>query len=73
MPRVRERQMVEKRDMRRRRYLPHTRFPLHNYKCDLIKSERRRIPTRRLNDIEVKDLSCEEFFCRITVTRFRPA
>ena len=54
--------MVERREMRRRRYIPYTRFPLRNYKGDLIKSERRRIPTRRLNDIAVKELSYDEFF-----------
>jgi hypothetical protein len=54
--------MVEKREMRRRRYIPYTRFPLHNYKGELIRFERRRIPTRRLNDIQVRELSYEELF-----------
>ena len=53
--------MVEKRTIRRRRFIPITRFPLHSYKGELISSERRRLPTRRINDIEVRELSCTDF------------
>jgi hypothetical protein len=53
--------MVEKREIRRRRYIPVTRFPLHNYRGDLVTSERRSLPTRRVNDIEAKEMSIDAF------------
>jgi hypothetical protein len=46
--------MVEKRTKRRRQFITITRFPLSTQVGVLIVSERRRLPTRRLNDIEVK-------------------
>lgn len=57
--------MDEKRNTRRRQYIPTTRFPLHTWRGDLIASERRRLPTRRLNDIEVKELSCLDFIAEL--------
>ena len=53
--------MVEKREKHRRHYKPVTRFPLNSERDGLVLSERRRLPTRRLNDIEVKELSCQDF------------
>ena len=53
--------MVEKREKHRRHYKPVTQFPLHTPMGDLITSERRRLPTRRLNDIEVKEISLDDF------------
>jgi hypothetical protein len=53
--------MVEKRRIRRRQYIPVTRFPLRTPMGDLITSDRRRLPTRRLNDIDVKEISIDEF------------
>jgi hypothetical protein len=53
--------MVEKREKHRRRFIPATRSPLHTPGGDLITSERRMLPTRRLNDIEVKEISIDEF------------
>ena len=58
--------MVEKREKHRRHYEPVTQFPLHTRRGYLIPSERRRLPTRRLNDIEVEEITIEEFisgFC----------
>ena len=58
--------MVEKREKHRRHYEPVTEFPLHTRRGDLIPSERRRLPTRRLNDIEVEEITIQEFisgFC----------
>ena len=57
--------MDEKRNTRRRQYIPTTRFPLHTQRGDLIASERRRLPTRRVNDIEVKELSCLDFIAEL--------
>jgi hypothetical protein len=57
--------MVEKRNTRRRQYIPVTRFPLHTLIGDLIASERRRLPTRRVNDIQVEELDCEGFIAKL--------
>jgi hypothetical protein len=53
--------MIEKRERHRRHYKTVTRFPLRTLGGDLITSERRMLPTRRLNDIEVKEISIDEF------------
>ena len=53
--------MVEKREKHRRHYKLITQFPLLTPKGDLVVSERRSLPTRRLNDIEVKELTCLDF------------
>jgi len=53
--------MVEKREKHRRRFTPVTRFPLHTPEGDLITSERRMLPTRRVNDIQVKEISLDDF------------
>lgn len=57
--------MVEKREKHRRRFIPITRFPLHTQRGDFIDSERRMLPTRRVNDIEVKELSCLDFIAEL--------
>jgi hypothetical protein len=57
----REWAMVEKRKRHRRLFVPVTRFPLCTRVGDLIVSERRRLPTRRVNDIAVKEISYEDF------------
>lgn len=53
--------MVEKREKHRRRIIPITQFPLNTQRGDQISSERRMLPTRRVNDIEVKEHNCEGF------------
>jgi hypothetical protein len=53
--------IVEKREKHRRRFIPVTRFPLRTTRGGLIPSERRRLPTRRLNDIQVKEINIDEF------------
>lgn len=53
--------MVEKRKSHRRHYTPVTRFPLHTQKGDLVTAERRKLPTRRVNDIQVEEISCQDF------------
>ena len=57
--------MVEKREKHRRQYIPITRFPLNTQRGDLVLSERRRIPTRRVNDIQVKELSCQDLISEL--------
>jgi hypothetical protein len=51
--------MVEKREKHRRLLIPTTQFPFCTMRGDFIVSERRRIPTRRVNDIEVKEISLD--------------
>ena len=53
--------MQDRRITQRRTCASATRFPLHSGKGDLIVSERRLLPTRRVNDIEVKELSYDDF------------
>ena len=53
--------MVDKRKKHRRRFIPVTRSPLHTPSGDLITSERRMLPTRRLNGIEPEEITIDEF------------
>jgi hypothetical protein len=53
--------MIEKRNIHRRQYHPFTQFPLYSQTDGLVLSERRTLPTRRVNDIEVEEISCEDF------------
>jgi hypothetical protein len=53
--------MTEQRRIHRRQFIPITRFPLHTPRGGLVTSERRRLPTRRLNDIVVREISFDEF------------
>ena len=57
--------MVEKRKDHRRHYKAHTDFPLFNYRGEVIESERRRRPTRRINDITVEEIDSSEFISEI--------
>jgi len=53
--------MVERREKHRRLVIPTAQFPFCNMRGEFIVSERRRIPTRRLNDIAVKEISFDDF------------
>jgi hypothetical protein len=53
--------MAEKREKHRRLLTPTAQFPFCNMRGELIASERRFLPTRRVNDIEVKELSYKDF------------
>ena len=57
--------MIERRITQRRECTPITQFPLHIGEGDLIASERRFLPTRRVNDIQVEELSYLEFISRL--------
>ena len=57
--------MVEKRKKHRRHDIPITQFPLFTLSGDVIASERRKLPTKRLNDIEVKELSCVDYISEL--------
>ena len=59
------RKMIEKRRDHRRHYQVHTDFPLFNCQRESIESERRRRPTRRVNDITVEEIGCSEFISEI--------
>ena len=53
--------MKDRRVSKRRKYIPTTLFPLHAWGGELVVSERRFLPTRRVNDIMVKELGCLDF------------
>ena len=57
--------MEEKRIKQRRHFTPPTRFPLHTQNGNIIVSDRRRLATRRLNDIKVEELSYSEFIAAL--------
>jgi len=57
--------MIEKREKHRRHYKPISQFPLNSQRDGLVLSERRRLPTRRVNDIEVKEISYEDFIFQL--------
>jgi hypothetical protein len=57
--------MEERRVTQRRKYIPTTQFPLHAWNGELVASERRFLPTRRVNDIEVKELSYQDFIAEL--------
>ena len=48
--------MAEKRKVKRRQHKAHTHFPAINHGGEVILSERRHLPTRRVCDIYVKDV-----------------
>ena len=52
--------MLERRKIHRRHYEQFTTFPLYSRKGDLVISERRKLPTRRVNDIYVEELACDD-------------
>ena len=51
----------ERRINQRRKFIPTAQFPLRTLSGVLIFSERRTLPVRRSNDIEVKEISYWEF------------
>jgi hypothetical protein len=57
--------MSVRRERHRRRLVPVTRFPLRTDAGELILFERRLLPTRRLNDIVVREISCEDFISQL--------
>ena len=57
--------MIEKRKDHRRLHQEHTDFPLFDCRSEVIESERRRRPTRRVNDITVEEIDCSEFISAI--------
>jgi hypothetical protein len=57
--------MIERRKAHRRHYQARTEFPLFNRRRELIAVDRRRIPTRRINDIAVEEFDCSEFISEI--------
>jgi len=57
--------MVEKREKHRRLLTPTAQFSFCNMRGEFIVSERRRLPTRRLNDIEVKELSYKDLISEL--------
>ena len=57
--------MVERRQVKRRRYKAHTYFLAINHRGDFIMSERRHLPARRIRDIFVEDVDLPTMFLGI--------
>jgi hypothetical protein len=57
--------MIEKRKAHRRCYQARTNFPLFDCRREVVESERRRRPTRRVNDITVEEIDCSVFISEI--------
>ncbi len=57
--------MFERRKIHRRHYEVYKGFPLYSNRGELIESDRRYLPTRRINDISVEEIDCSEFISDI--------
>jgi len=57
--------MEDRRTTQRRACTSAMRFPLHTGKGGLIAYDRRSLPTRRVNDIQVEEISYLEFFSKL--------
>ena len=53
--------MIERRTTHRRRYQASTHFPLMDQHQGLVASDRRHLPTRRVNDILVEEVECSDY------------
>jgi hypothetical protein len=60
--------MAEKRKSHRRQFIPITRFPLHTWDGKVIAENRRKLPTRRVNDIQVEEISYLDFISRLRLS-----
>jgi hypothetical protein len=54
--------MIEQKNVYRWRYKTHTYFTAINHRGDLIMSERRHLPTRRVWDVSVEDVDLPTMF-----------
>jgi len=57
--------MTERRKIHRRHYQARTDFPLFNRRREIIESDRRHLPTRRINDISVEEVAYSELLSEI--------
>ena len=57
--------MIERRAVHRRHDQTRTNFPLFDQRREIVMSDRRRLPTRRVNDILVEELDCSDFLSEI--------
>jgi len=57
--------MIERRTASRRQEQASTVFPLYDQQHGIIESDRRRLPTRRINDILVEEVDCSDFLAEI--------
>jgi hypothetical protein len=64
--RTQEEVMVERRNTSRRQYVPIAQFPLKTGSGRLVLAERRTLPTRRVTDIEVNELSSQELIAGLS-------
>jgi len=57
--------MIERRTANRRQDQASTDSPLFDQGRGIIESDRRRLPTRRVNDILVEEVDCSDFLFEI--------
>ena len=57
--------MINRRSKERRKHIYITQFPMRTRQGNVIVCEHRRLPTRRLNDIKVEELSYSEFIAQL--------
>jgi len=53
--------MKDRRKTHRRNYREMSNYPMRDGEGLLVNTDRRRLPTRRLNDICVSEITCSEF------------
>ena len=63
--------MKDRRTRQRRNFTLATRFPVRTQSGKVIVSDRRRLATRRLNDIKVEELGYSEFIAALRWGRLR--
>jgi len=57
--------MIERRTADRRQDRASRNFPLFDQLYGIVVSDRRRLPTRRINDILVEEVDCSDFLAEI--------
>ena len=57
--------MVEKRANHRRLLTPTSQVPFCTMRGEFLVTERRRLPSRRVNDIDVKEISLDDYMSEL--------
>ena len=61
--------MQERRKNPRRHNGKACEFPLHTRDGEIIESDRRHLPDRRMDSFTVEEITCEDFISELTRTR----
>ena len=60
--------MQERRRIQRRQNGKGCEFPLHTTNGEIIESDRRHLPDRRMDNFTVEEITCEEFISELSRT-----